>query len=154
MTGVQTCALPIFGYPYEFEIDMFTQHNGSAHHINTIDRSVLETVSINHASNSRVSFVDQYGGNQYYPTSTTITLQFKEVRLQGRNRQTKIWHGENRKWNQEKYPDERSGLGVDQKAENAASNAAENAYNKLPESVRNAIDQGITKLEDAVKQYL
>ena len=111
------------GYPYEFEIDMFTQHNGSAHHINTIDRSVLETVSINHASNSRVSFVDQYGGNQYYPTSTTITLQFKEVRLQGRNRQTKIWHGENRKWNQEKYPDERSGLGVDQKAENAASNA-------------------------------
>ena len=97
------------GYPYEFEIDMFTQHNGSAHHINTIDRSVLETVTINHASNSRVSFVDQYGGNQYYPTSTTITLQFKEVRLQGRNRQTKIWHGENRKWNQTKYPDPRSG---------------------------------------------
>jgi hypothetical protein len=106
------------GYPYEFVISMFTQHNGSQHHINTIDRSVLESITINHASNSRVSFVDEYGGNEYFPASTTISLQFKEVRLQGRNQQTAIWRGtKNEK--PSKYTgnqnDPRGGEGLDNK---------------------------------------
>ncbi len=81
------------GYPYEFEISMFTEFTGG-HHINTIDRSVLTSITINHASANRVAFVDE-GTNrtEYYPASTTMTLNFKEVRLQGRNMQRVIWRG-------------------------------------------------------------
>ena len=81
------------GYPYEFVISMFTQHNGSSHHINTIDRSVLENIQISHATENRVSFVDELGGIEYYPTSTSLRLRFKEVRKQGRDNQTSIWYG-------------------------------------------------------------
>jgi hypothetical protein len=73
------------GYPYEFEIMMFTQGNLSKHHINTIDRSVLKSVSINHASGTRVAFVDSRGEAEYYPASTTLRLTFQETRIQGRN---------------------------------------------------------------------
>lgn len=83
------------GYPYEFQITMFSQVTGSSHHINTIDRSVLTSCTIDHASGNRVSFVDSLGGYEYYPTSTTLTLHFKEVRLQGRDNQTSIWRGTN-----------------------------------------------------------
>jgi hypothetical protein len=71
------------GYPYEFDITMFTST-----HINTIDRSVLESISINHASGTRVAFVDSRGESEYYPASTTIQLSFKETRIQGRNNPT------------------------------------------------------------------
>lgn len=80
------------GYPYEFEISMFTEYTGK-HHINSIDRSVLTNVSISHASGSRVAFVDDAGREEYYPASTTLSLRFKEVRLQGRNAQNVIWRG-------------------------------------------------------------
>lgn len=77
------------GYPYEFEIDMFTQWNGR-HHINTIDRSVLTECTINHAAGERVAFIQN---GEYYPASTTIDLSFQEVRLQGRDKQYSIWRG-------------------------------------------------------------
>jgi hypothetical protein len=73
------------GYPYEFEIMMFTQVDSAKHHINTIDRSVLKSVSINHASGTRVAFVDSRGEAEYYPASTTLRLTFQETRIQGRN---------------------------------------------------------------------
>jgi hypothetical protein len=92
--GTDTDTNPLFiGYPYEFEISTFSEFNGSNHHITTFDRSVLESVSISHESNGRVSFVDDEGGIEYYPSSTTLTLQFKEVRLQGRDKQKVIWRG-------------------------------------------------------------
>lgn len=81
------------GYPYEFEISTFTEYNGSNHHITTFDRSVLESVLINQSSNDKVSFVDDEGGYQYYPSSTTLELHFQEVRLQGRDKQKVIWRG-------------------------------------------------------------
>lgn len=81
--------LAFIGYPYEFEISMFSQKNGS-HHINTIDRSVLTECSINHAPSDRVSFVHD---GEYYPTATTLRLSFQEVRLQGRDKQYSIWRG-------------------------------------------------------------
>lgn len=80
------------GYPYEFQIYMFTQFTGG-HHINTIDRSVLTSVSISHGSGGRVAFVDEGAKTEYYPATTQLTLNFKEVRLQGRNNQTSIWRG-------------------------------------------------------------
>jgi len=79
-------ATPNFiGYPYEFDIKMFTQVGASKHHINTIDRSVLTSMSVNHASGTRVAFVDSRGDAEYYPASTTLRLTFKETRIQGRN---------------------------------------------------------------------
>lgn len=81
--------ITFIGYPYEFEIDMFTQHSGK-HHINTIDRSVLTECTINHAPTERVAFIKN---GEYYPASTSLRLTFQEVRLQGRDKQYSIWRG-------------------------------------------------------------
>ena len=81
------------GYPYEFEISTFTESNGSRHHITTFDRSVLQSIAIDHAAGTRVAFVDSRGDNQYYPATTSIQLTFQEVRLQGRDNNKVIWRG-------------------------------------------------------------
>ena len=131
------------GYPYEFEITMFTQASstGSFHHINTIDRSVLETVTIDHASNDRVAFVDEYGGSQYYPASTTLTLSFREVRLQGRDKQKAIWRGTNQRNpnsldlpaddTRQPYPDPRGGSGWDEKIASTVGTGLEEILKKV-----------------------
>lgn len=110
------------GYPYEFDITLITQGGPSqvidpgeallgttmdgrarlnlsvtsggpnSPHINKIDRSVLTSCAINHASSQRVAFV-----NAYYPASTSLVLDFTEVRLQGRDsyggEDGVMWHG-------------------------------------------------------------
>lgn len=82
------------GYPYEFTISMFTQQNNQTHHLNSIGRSVLETFSTDHSSGSRVSFVNERGSTEYFPASTTIKLDFKEVRLLSRtDPEAPIWRG-------------------------------------------------------------
>lgn len=82
------------GYPYEFEITMFTQRGNTPHHLNTIGRSVLTRCNINHASGTRVAFVNEIGGSEYFPASTTLQLEFLEVRLLSRSDpQSPIWHG-------------------------------------------------------------
>ena len=63
------------GYPYEFVITMFNEK-----HINKIDRSVLTSLSVDHAGGDRVAFA-----GDYYPAATALTLSFKEVRLLGRD---------------------------------------------------------------------
>ena len=63
------------GYPYEFVITMFKEI-----HINKIERSVLTSLSVDHAGGDRVAFA-----GDYYPAATTLTLSFKEVRLLGRD---------------------------------------------------------------------
>jgi hypothetical protein len=73
------------GYPYEFVITMFSQVSGGGHHINTIDRSVLTTIEIDHAAGQQVAFVDKRGETQYFPVATSLELSFKEVRLRGRD---------------------------------------------------------------------
>lgn len=140
--GENTVDAAFIGYPYEFEITMFTQAtgSGSTHHINSIDRSVLESCIINHASNgSRVAFVDQHGQREYYPASTLLTLAFKEVRLQGRNQQKKIWRGENNKWTESRYPDARSGAGIEQRILSDIGNAAKGAARSITDGVANTI---------------
>ena len=105
------------GYPYEFVISMFSQYSGGSHHINSIDRSVLEGIVIDHASSNRVAFVDTYGGVEYYPASTTLSLRFKEVRLQGRDKQSVIWRGTDNTKSAEfmgTANDPRFGKGIDQ----------------------------------------
>ena len=84
------------GYPYEFDITLITGGGGIAisksPHINKIDRSVLTSCAINHASSQRVAFV-----GSYYPASTSLVLDFTEVRLQGRDNyggeDGVMWHG-------------------------------------------------------------
>ena len=73
------------GYPYEFVITLFTQVTGGGHHINTIERSVLTNLSVDHAGGDRVAFVDDRGGVEYYPAATRMSLSFKETRLLGRD---------------------------------------------------------------------
>ena len=73
------------GYPYEFVITLFTQVTGGSHHINTIERSVLTNLSVDHAGGDRVAFVDDRGGVEYFPAATKLTLTFKETRLLGRD---------------------------------------------------------------------
>lgn len=80
------------GYPYEWRIQMFSETNGSKHHINTIDDSVVTNIAINHSSNDRVSFIVD-GELKYYPVYTKLTVDMQEVRLQGRNDQDVIWRG-------------------------------------------------------------
>ena len=63
------------GYPYEFVITMFKEI-----HINKIERSVLTSLSVDHAGGDRVAFA-----GDYYPAATALTLSFKEVRLLGRD---------------------------------------------------------------------
>ena len=73
------------GYPYEFVVTLFTQVTGGGHHINTIERSVLTNLSVDHAGGDRVAFVDDRGGVEYYPAATRMSLSFKETRLLGRD---------------------------------------------------------------------
>ncbi len=73
------------GYPYEFVITLFTQVTGGGHHINTIERSVLTNLSVDHAGGDRVAFVDDRGKKEYFPAATRLTLSFKETRLLGRD---------------------------------------------------------------------
>lgn len=81
------------GLPYEWSVQMFSEGPGRGkHHINTIDRSVVTSVTINHATNDRVAFIVD-GEMSYYPVDTTLTVEMQEVRLQGRNDQDVIWRG-------------------------------------------------------------
>ena len=73
------------GYPYEFVITMFTQTTEGTHHINTIERSVLTNISVDHAGGDRVAFVNERNGKEYFPAATRLTITFKETRLLGRD---------------------------------------------------------------------
>ena len=65
----------MIGYPYEFVITMFNET-----HINKIERSVLTGLSVDHAGGDRIAFA-----TDYYPSATSLSLSFKEVRLLGRD---------------------------------------------------------------------
>ena len=82
------------GFPYEFDITMITSPSAArvgskmhSPHINKIDRSVLTQCQINHAAGDKVAFV-----GRYYPASTTMSLNFTEVRLQGRDSYSETMH--------------------------------------------------------------
>ena len=84
--GPRSTGQYFIGYPYEFVITLFTQVTGGGHHINTIERSVLTNMSVDHAGGDRVAFVDDRGGKEYFPAATKMSLLFKETRLLGRDR--------------------------------------------------------------------
>jgi len=76
----------MIGFPYEFEITMFSSPDGQTckpmSHINKIGRSVLRSVSINHAAGGKTAFIKENG--EFYPVATQLTLSFQEVRLLAR----------------------------------------------------------------------
>lgn len=82
------------GYPYEFRITMFSQTSTNGHHINTIERSVLTHIDVDHAAADRTSFISE-DGNEYYPTATILNMTFKEVRLPGRDPRSDQFGGGN-----------------------------------------------------------
>ena len=82
------------GYPYEFLITFFTQQaDGSTHHLNTIGRSVLEILTVDHAGGGRVAFVDEAGKQEFFPAVTSVEMTFKETRLLGRDQASAVWRG-------------------------------------------------------------
>lgn len=101
----------MMGYPYEWTITLFgsnvtpegsfgpfqTQTNtqgqqeppppGSTplEHANKIGRSVLRNLSIDQAGGGKVAFVGANGSKELYPLVTSLTLEFQEVTLLGRD---------------------------------------------------------------------
>ena len=65
----------MIGYPYEFVITMFNET-----HINKIERSVLTGLTVDHAGGDVIAFA-----TDYYPAASTLSLNFQEVRLLGRD---------------------------------------------------------------------
>lgn len=72
----------LMGFPFEFEITMYGG-NQPLEHVNKIGRSVLKSVSVNHAAGDKVAFIKDNG--EYFPLATTLSLSFQEVRLLGRD---------------------------------------------------------------------
>ena len=75
----------LMGFPYEFEITFWSQSKSAdnKHHINKIGRSVLSSVSVNHAAAGKVAFFK--AGDEVYPAATSLSLRFQEIRLLGRD---------------------------------------------------------------------
>ena len=75
----------LMGFPYEFEITFWTQtqSSGNMHHINKIGRSVLTSVSLNHAAAGKTAFFAKNG--EVYPAATSLSLRFQEIRLLARD---------------------------------------------------------------------
>ena len=74
----------MIGYPYEFVITMFNET-----HINKIERSVLTGLTVDHAGGDRIAFAMDRDNRQmapeYYPAASTLSLNFQEVRVLGRD---------------------------------------------------------------------
>ena len=73
----------IMGFPYEFVITFWDEGTPSLHHFNKIGRSVLKSVTVDHAGGSQVAFFK--AGNNLYPAVTKLSLEFTEVRLLARD---------------------------------------------------------------------
>lgn len=77
----------LIGFPYEFEISFWSDHNPSMHHFNKIGRSVLTNVAVDHAGGSQVAFFRTAKG-ELFPAVTKLSLAFQEVRLLARDEHT------------------------------------------------------------------
>lgn len=74
----------LIGFPYEFVITIMDGSTGKAmEHINKIGRSVLTSIAVDHAPDSKPAFVKDNG--EYYPVASAISLKFQEVRLLARD---------------------------------------------------------------------
>lgn len=75
------------GFPYEFEVNMYTGNNNGTNapmnHVNRIGRSVVKSVSINHAAGGKTAFIKSNG--EFYPVATRLQVSFQEVRLLARD---------------------------------------------------------------------
>lgn len=75
----------LIGFPYEFEISFWGEDLTPAfHHFNKIGRSVLQSVSVDHAGGSQVAFFRTREG-ELFPAVTRLSLEFQEVRLLARD---------------------------------------------------------------------
>lgn len=99
----------MMGYPYEWTISIYGQdQNDTAsfgrvdtvvdtagqpivpgsralHHANKIGRSVLRNLAVDQAGGGKVAFVTEKGSRELFPLVTSMTLDFQEVILLGRD---------------------------------------------------------------------
>lgn len=73
----------MIGFPYEFVISYRDEAGREMQHINKVARSVLSSVSIDHAAGGKTAFIKQ--GNEFYPVATKLDLTFQEVVLLDRD---------------------------------------------------------------------
>ena len=77
----------MIGFPYEFNITCRrgdVNNNTQLEHINKFARSVLKTVTVDHAVNEKTAFIKDDTG-AFWPVATNLTLIFQEVVLLDRN---------------------------------------------------------------------
>ena len=88
-TAVGAKGAYMMGYPYEWTIGIFG--NGSLDsstelaHANKIGRSVLKNLTLDQAAGGKVAFVGKNGSQELFPLVTSLTLEFQEVVLLGRD---------------------------------------------------------------------
>lgn len=77
----------MIGVPYEFVITYYSSKDGQScqtmEHINKPERSVLQSVEIDHAAGGKTAFVRANG--EYYPVATALRLSFQEIILLSRD---------------------------------------------------------------------
>lgn len=90
----------LMGFPYEFEINIYSTVEPTVadndarsasksyrasimHHVAKIGRSVLKSVSVDHAGGDKVAFIKD-NNKEFYPAVTTLSLSWQECRLLGR----------------------------------------------------------------------
>jgi hypothetical protein len=72
----------LIGYPYEFNIGLFQTLDAGTQKIKSVSqigRSVVTSVTVDHAAAGKVSFIGDRTGA--YPTATNLTIEFQEVQL-------------------------------------------------------------------------
>lgn len=86
----------MMGYPYEWTIGLYGAASSGTNdeagnelsHINKIGRSVLKNLTVDQAAAGKVAFVGASGEKSLYPLVTSLTLEFQEVILLGRDQKT------------------------------------------------------------------
>jgi len=73
----------MIGFPYEFVITFRDGDGREMEHVNKVARSVLSSVSVDHAAGGKTAFIKD--GNDLYPVATRVQLEFQEVILLDRD---------------------------------------------------------------------
>lgn len=78
----------MMGFPYEFVISFRDEIGRKLSHVNSPARSVLTSVSIDHAGAGKTAFIKH--GQEFYPVATKLGLSFQEVVLLGRDSRNEL----------------------------------------------------------------
>lgn len=78
-------ALTAGGNVFNNTNEFFSIGGNELHHVNKIGRSVLRNLTVDQAGGGKVAFVTQQGSRELFPLVTSMTLDFQEVILLGRD---------------------------------------------------------------------